>query len=172
MNQREGAYHSAHFIANFLHMSGQIDHIRRLVDHLSWANARLHDSIQRARTPLPPVFSLYSHVLGAEHTWLQRIANEAPSVAVWPSLSLDECETLSARNIKSLRSLVETLTPAELSRTVTYRNTSGTEFSNELHDILLHVALHGSYHRGQIAALIRSGGDEPINTDYIMWLRS
>ena len=38
--------------------------------------------------------------------------------------------------------------------------------------VLTHVALHGSYHRGQIAALIRSGGDEPINTDYIMWLRS
>ncbi|MGH9479278.1 MAG: DinB family protein [Terriglobales bacterium] len=38
-------------------------------------------------------------------------------------------------------------------------------------DILMHVALHSGYHRGQIAADMRSGGLEPAYTDYIHWRR-
>jgi uncharacterized damage-inducible protein DinB len=38
-------------------------------------------------------------------------------------------------------------------------------------DVLLHVALHGSYHRGQIAAAVRAAGGEPVNTDFVTWTR-
>jgi len=34
-------------------------------------------------------------------------------------------------------------------------------------DVLTHVVLHSAYHRGQIASLIRSGGDAPAYTDFI-----
>ncbi len=54
---------------------------------------------------------------------------------------------------------------------IVYRNTAGKEFTTALEDILLHVFLHGAYHRGQIAALVREGGDEPKPTDYIQWVR-
>jgi uncharacterized damage-inducible protein DinB len=33
------------------------------------------------------------------------------------------------------------------------------------------VALHGSYHRGQIALLVRAGGSTPAPTDYIAFIR-
>jgi uncharacterized damage-inducible protein DinB len=33
------------------------------------------------------------------------------------------------------------------------------------------VALHGSYHRGQIALLMRQGGGAPAATDYIAFVR-
>jgi uncharacterized damage-inducible protein DinB len=38
-------------------------------------------------------------------------------------------------------------------------------------DMLLHVALHGAYHRGQIALLVRAGGSTPSPTDYIAFIR-
>jgi uncharacterized damage-inducible protein DinB len=37
--------------------------------------------------------------------------------------------------------------------------------------MLTHVTLHGAYHRGQIAASIRAGGDTPTATDYIAFIR-
>jgi uncharacterized damage-inducible protein DinB len=37
--------------------------------------------------------------------------------------------------------------------------------------MLTHVAMHGSYHRGQIAAALRAGGDIPSPTDYIAFVR-
>jgi uncharacterized damage-inducible protein DinB len=45
-------------------------------------------------------------------------------------------------------------------------------FANTIFDMLLQVFTHGGYHRGQIAMEMRRAGLEPINTDYIVFLRS
>jgi uncharacterized damage-inducible protein DinB len=95
----------------------------------------------------------------------------APIVAVWPDLSLDECQSLAERNVESLEEVVNGMEDGDRSRPITYRNTAGAEFTTALEDILLHVAMHGGYHRGQVAALLRSAGDEPSSTDYIQWAR-
>jgi uncharacterized damage-inducible protein DinB len=153
-------------------MTEQLDHLHRLVEHMAWADERVLASLRAARNAAPAAFTLYSHVLGAEHTWLSRISGQPPRVAVWPELSLDECEELGRRNVEALRSLVDRLAPDARRRPITYRNTAGVEFTTALEDILLHVAMHGSYHRGQVAALLRSGGDEPSPTDYIVWART
>ena len=44
-------------------------------------------------------------------------------------------------------------------------NSAGDEFDSKLSDILLHVALHGAYHRGQVNLLIRTAGGEPSPTE-------
>jgi uncharacterized damage-inducible protein DinB len=54
---------------------------------------------------------------------------------------------------------------------VHYRNSAGNEFDNTVRDILTHVALHGQYHRGQIARAMRAAGREPVYTDYIGFIR-
>jgi len=148
-----------------------MDHLRRLIEHMAWADERVLQSLRSCKVPLPAAIGLYSHVLGSEHTWLTRVTGESPSIAVWPEMSLDDCERIAAQNARALHDLVGSLTAADLSRPVTYRNTAGTEFTTGLEDILLHVALHGSYHRGQVAALLRSAGDTPSPTDYIQWIR-
>ena len=54
---------------------------------------------------------------------------------------------------------------------ITYRNRAGDQFTSTLDAILTHVALHGSYHRGQIAALLRGADQTPNPTDYIAFRR-
>jgi uncharacterized damage-inducible protein DinB len=148
-----------------------MNHLAKLIDHLEWADTRVLESLRNCRRPLPAAISLYSHVLGAEHTWLRRISGESPAVAVWPDLSLDECEALARENAATLRQLVASMTAHDLDKAVTYRNSTGAEFTTGFEDILLHAAMHGSYHRGQVAALLRSAGEEPAPTDYIHWVR-
>jgi uncharacterized damage-inducible protein DinB len=63
------------------------------------------------------------------------------------------------------------LTPDAAARRVTYRNSAGREFASPVEDILLHVALHGAYHRGQIAAALRGAGAVPEPTDFIAFAR-
>lgn len=152
-------------------MPESYDHLSGLVDHIEWADERVLQSLRSARAPLPAAISLFSHVLGAEHTWLRRISGEKPRVAVWPELSFPECVQLAAENAGALRALVDSLKEGDGMRQVTYRNSSGAEFTSGLEDILLHVAMHSAYHRGQVAALLRSAGDEPSPTDYIQWVR-
>lgn len=148
-----------------------IDHIRKLVDHLEWADARVLDSLRAGRGSHPRAMALYAHVLGAEEVWLSRLESRGPRSAVWPSLSLDEAAALAAQNAAALRALIAAATVDDLARVVDYRNSAGQAFRSTVEDILLHVALHGAYHRGQVALLVRDGGSEPSATDYIAFAR-
>jgi len=143
----------------------------RLFDHLRWADARAQSSLLEAVNPPPQTLDLFAHVVAAEHVWLSRIRKEKPEVEVWPKLSLTQCLELATRNADEFSALVESLDEIGLDGGVTYRNSAGVEFTSSIRDILLHVALHGAYHRGQIAAAIRAGGDTPASTDYIAFVR-
>ena len=92
-------------------------------------------------------------------------------VAVWPVLTLEQAASLAARNAAELDAFVARLTPDDLGREIDYRTSDGRAFRSTVEDILLHTALHGSYHRGQIALLIRADGGEPAPTDYIAFAR-
>jgi uncharacterized damage-inducible protein DinB len=147
------------------------EHFTRLYKHVEWANARVLESLRSARNPREKDLVLYSHILAAEHVWLSRINRSSQSVAVWPELSLDECENLGKVNVSAFNGLVSRLTPEVLQKPITYRNSAGDQFTSTIEDILTHVAMHGAYHRGQIAASIRAAGDIPSPTDYIAFRR-
>lgn len=147
------------------------DLLVRLFDHLRWADERVNVSLLAAVNPPPHTLNLFAHVIGAEHVWLSRIRGEKPEVAVWPELSLSQCAALATRNADELSALVENIDDDSLDAGITYRNSAGVEFTSSLSDILVHVAMHGTYHRGQIAAAVRAGGDTPASTDYIAFVR-
>jgi uncharacterized damage-inducible protein DinB len=44
-------------------------------------------------------------------------------------------------------------------------------WANAVGDILTHVAMHGAYHRAQIATAVRESGQEPAYTDFIHAVR-
>jgi uncharacterized damage-inducible protein DinB len=144
-----------------------------LFDHLAWADAR---ALAALRT-MPPgtaaaeqARTIYAHLAGAEHVWLARLEGRTPEHPVWPSLGVDEAAALARESAAGLRA-VAALGPDALSRDVTYRNSAGQEFTSTVSDMLAQVALHGSYHRGQLALLARQGGGAPAVTDYIAFAR-
>ncbi|HET7458342.1 MAG TPA: DinB family protein [Gemmatimonadaceae bacterium] len=140
-----------------------------LLEHLAWADARVLAGLRETPGADPRSLELFSHVLGAEHVWLARARGEAPRVAVWPTLTLEGCAALAADNAAGLRALLADA--AGLDREVSYVNSAGQAFRSTVRDILLHVALHGSYHRGQVALLVRQSGGVPVATDYIALAR-
>jgi uncharacterized damage-inducible protein DinB len=143
-----------------------------MLDHLRWADVRAGEALRtlpadaagaaQART-------LYAHVAAAEAVWLARLEGRAPEVGVWPSLAPDEATALAARTADALRAHVASLAPDALDAPVDYRNTRGEAHRSSVREIVTHVALHGSYHRGQIAQLVRQGGGAPAPTDFILW---
>lgn len=145
----------------------------RLYAHMAWADRRIIALLREqpaARTPA--VLRLLAHVAAAERVWLLRLCGEDSALQpVWPELSLDEAETLAASNAAEYARYLAEQGAADPDETIAYRNTQGTEFHTRARDILLHVAMHGSYHRGQIAAGVRASGADPVNTDYITFVR-
>lgn len=55
---------------------------------------------------------------------------------------------------------------------INYTNTEGKKFSISVLEIITHVINHGTYHRGQIALLMRQLELNPAVTDYIVHQRN
>jgi len=143
----------------------------KLIDHLEWADAKALGALRAASAPPARVREIYAHILGSEHTWIARIEGRAATVAIWPTLSDEEIARLGSENVAGFRRIVDNATDLDLARVVAYKTSAGHPFESTVEDILLHVALHGAYHRGQLATLLRQGGSEPVATDYILFSR-
>lgn len=148
-----------------------VGYLTKLVDHLEWADAATLRALETSPGSDARALTVYAHVLGAESVWLARIAGRPSDVAVWPTLSLDDARTLGLRNVAELKALVHATGDSDTAREIDYRNSAGQSFRSTLEDILLHVCLHGAYHRGQVAQMIRQGGGEPAPTDFIAFIR-
>ena len=147
-------------------------HLDRLYDHLAWADCLVLDALEKAGEPSVPILRILGHLFSAERIWLMRIRQEETSKeAVWASLSLAQCRAVAEESKAGFRKIVQNATDDRLAALISYRTTKGQPMESSLHDILLHVALHGSYHRGQIAALLRREGLEPVGTDFITFAR-
>lgn len=144
--------------------------LSRLFAHMEWADERVRTALAAA-PPMPRAIELFAHVLGAEEVWLARLEQRTPGVPVWPPIDLDACTALARATAAGYRAFLSALGERDLARPVRYRNSAGREFESRVDDMLVHVAMHGSYHRGQIALLVRDAGAEPNPTDYIAFVR-
>jgi len=143
-------------------------HLQRLFAHLQWADEQVLAALRAATSAPEGAVQLYAHVLASEHNWLARLAGTAQMDLV-PTLSLHACEELARDNHARFGALVASLASADLDHVVAYRRRDGQAQERRLEDILLHVALHAMYHRGQAATLLRQAGETPNVTDYITW---
>jgi uncharacterized damage-inducible protein DinB len=149
-----------------------LEQIRRLWQHAEWADAILLAALETIPdSPLADVMREYAHVLGAEEVWLARIEGRPSTTPVWPALTLAEAAALSAQIRSGYTRLLAEQVDAALSREVSYTNSAGQAFVTPLDDILLHVMLHGQYHRGKVNALLRMAGADPAPVDFIAFAR-
>jgi uncharacterized damage-inducible protein DinB len=144
----------------------------KIFKHAAWANEQIFDVFQKGNGPEEKQLRLFGHVLAAEQVWLARINGEDALVfSIWPEYTLAQCEQVMKQNIVGYRTLFEKLKEADFAKIITYPNSKGIVFHTSIFDILTQVSLHGSYHRGQIATLLRQAGEEPVMTDYIVYVR-
>ena len=143
-----------------------IEHFRRQFDHDFWANSEVLHGLE-ATGGRASSTQLLAHIVAAERLWLDRLQNRPPRLAVWPDLSLTQCGAELHEAQAAWDSYLAGLKDADLSATCSYTNSKGEVWKNTVADILSHVVLHSSYHRGQIALDLRRSGGVPAYTDYI-----
>ncbi len=141
--------------------------IERLFAYDDWANREEVRHLRSLAAPPPQqAIKILAHIVGTEWLWLGRLRRAAKPAVVWPDWTLDQCE----KEIDRIRSEW----PRELGRTdvVEYLNSKGERWTSRADDILMHTIIHGGYHRGQIATIVRQSGETPAYTDYIHCIRS
>ena len=152
--------------------------IRLLFDYNAWANRRTLDACaalsdeQFTRdmgSSFPSVRDTLAHILWAEWLWLERWRGRSPGPM--PSATEYPDPARWAEVERDLMGFVASLSTTDVARISEYRTTKGTAVANPLWQSLQHVVNHGTYHRGQVATLLRQLGAKPNYTDLIYFYR-
>lgn len=114
-----------------------------------------------------------AHIYGAEWVWHERWHGRPPgalpSAADFPGL--DAMRGRLAEMDRMLLVYAASLTEDDLQRVIEFKTTAGTQISQPLWQCLQHLVNHGSYHRGQVATLLRQLGAKATSTDLIGFYR-
>ena len=159
------------------------DYVRTLLDYNYWARDRTlasttalpHEQLTRSLgSSFGSVLDTLVHMYFAEWIWYQRwIGTPSPA----------RPDTSGLRNLAALgdawaplegqiREFVTGLGAEDLLRLLEYRNLSGQVSITPYWQMIAHVVNHGSYHRGQIATMLRQLGAAPAqSTDLIVFFR-
>jgi len=143
--------------------------LQRLLRYDDWANDQVLRSL-RAHPEAPDrAWRIFAHIVGVNDLFLTRVRGEPPPL-VWPAPATVDFEASLARIAGAWAAVLAENSSFE--RPVTYVNSKGERWTSRLGDIVTHVAMHGSYHRGQIAMLLGGAGVEPPYTDYVQATRA
>ena len=159
----------------------EVSHILGLYKYNEWANLRTLEALQSLSTEqftrsLGSSFSsirdTFSHVIDAEWIWCRRWHGESPRTFPKPD-SYRDVAALRARWAevrKEQAAFLADLADSDLRRPVTYVNLKEETWTYLLEDALVHLVNHSTYHRGQVATMIRQVGAVPLATDYLVFL--
>lgn len=110
-----------------------------------------------------------AHLLGTEVVWLARWQGKNPTSILGPAdfPALEALRTRWLAHDANLGAYLDALTDAEVTRVVHYSNTTCTQFTDTISEQMLHVALHSSQFRGEVAVRLTALGQSPGNLDFI-----
>ena len=146
-------------------------YLQKLFSYDRWANALYVQSLAGVTDHDDRTVRLLSHIVAAQMLWIDRILKRDARAPVWPDWSVEECAKQLEQGAHEWRDLVASLNSGKAGVIVAYKNSKGESWESTVEDIAVHVANHGTYHRAQIAALLRAGGTTPPYTDYIEGVR-
>jgi uncharacterized damage-inducible protein DinB len=156
--------------------------LRTLFHYNRWANLRFLDAMadlsneelgRDLGSSFPSVAATLVHLIGAESVWLQRWRGESP--ASFPdAMTLDsvaKVRTLWDALWEEQRAFVEGLDEGAMDTMVAYRTFDGSAYEQPLGQLVRHVVNHATYHRGQLATMLRQLGRTPPSTDLVRFYR-
>ncbi|MFF2483761.1 DinB family protein [Paenibacillus sp. NPDC058071] len=158
----------------------------QLYEYHVWANDQLFTHLEQLpkevfhaelTSVFPSVSKTLGHIYIFEQLYMQVLEN-VPNEVIFPKIpgwteeaqgkSVDEMRQLFASVTEQFRDLLRRTPDPDKAMTIEHPRYGrlDTSFS----DILQHVVNHGTYHRGNVTAMLRQQGYPGVPTDYIFFL--
>jgi len=112
-----------------------------------------------------------THLLWGEWIWLQRWKGVSPTL-VLPAADFPDVISVRERLhavVDERSAFLRDLSAQRLLQVVEYRNMAGEVWRYPLWQQLCHVVNHSTYHRGQVATMLRQLGATPAVTDLLVY---
>lgn len=111
---------------------------------------------------------LFGHSLSAHQIWNTRVLKNQEQFLVWQIHEASDYKSIDQSNYQNSLAIIQDYNLEEI---VSYQNTKGNIFTNNIRDILFHVINHSTYHRAQIAMELKAKGIQPPLSDWILYKR-
>ena len=142
----------------------------KLYQYNAWATKRVLNCLEKQNVNDEKVLSIMGHIVAAQFLWLHRIKGLPPAqVKLWGEYTLPQLISMADEAGQLWIEFVEST--EDFNRDLDYINYVGEPYITNVEMIMIHLVNHSSYHRAQIALLLRQKGFEPINTDFITYDR-
>jgi uncharacterized damage-inducible protein DinB len=136
----------------------------------AWANRRVIRCLEQQNVIDEKILSVFGHLMAANFIWLNRIKDLPKSkYELWGKYDLTELKRMVVEADELWISFIKG--NENFDRQMKYHNYVGDYYENNVQQIMIHLVNHGTYHRGQVAILLRQQGFEPVNTDFITYDR-
>jgi uncharacterized damage-inducible protein DinB len=156
--------------------------VKRLFDYNRWANVAIFEALagipadaysRDLQSSHGGLHGTLSHLVGAEKIWLSRWVGRPEPRLIEPSEfpALRELRELWEEVDRDRDGFLGTFDDQRLQETLTMSTTSGKTFAHAYWQMFQHLVNHSSYHRGQIAGMMRQLGFQPPATDLIRFYR-
>lgn len=147
-----------------------LDHLRELFEYDHWANRQTIAALENATSERSQ--RILAHLVITKQEYFERLSGkDSTGFDFWPDLDLDECKKLADATDEKFTELLESADESLLDRAASYKTSEGIPHENTYRELLAHVLLHSSIHRGNIVLKMREEGLEPPKVDYILYLR-
>jgi uncharacterized damage-inducible protein DinB len=130
--------------------------------------------LQEVPGSFPSLYQTIMHMWDAESIWWQRMKLHErlliPSAAFKPTMQ----EAVNGLLSQSAQweEWIYRSNEMQLTHTFAYQNSRREQFKQPIAEMLMHVFNHGTYHRGQLVAMLRALGETKIPaTDFILYAR-
>jgi len=151
-----------------------------------WANQRVFDHLQKlpegvdqqkVESVFPTISDVLAHMHNVDTMWFSVIRGDSfeKTLDLVKQLRRDN----QAKSLSELKDCFEGIqarclsffeVQEDLNRIVTVEHPAFGKLTTSLSELIHHVANHGTYHRGNITAMLRQLGHEGVPTDYVIYL--
>jgi uncharacterized damage-inducible protein DinB len=156
----------------------------RQYDYHGWANDRMFRRLQElppetVHQPLTSVFAsvheVLVHMYRVDTVWYYAMSGRAAEIMPRVQQIVEETRGLNAADMHSLfRDLFEEvrgfLARQEADSVLSYSHPQYGTLHATYADIVRHIVNHGTYHRGNVTAMLRQLGHAGVPTDYVFYL--
>ncbi len=157
-----------------------------LYDYHVWANQRWFDHLKKLPGELwhremtsvfPSISQVFAHIYIVDHMWFAGMSGKSFEESrvlgnrltdEMKGISLEEMEERFARLSEQYRSFLR----EQQDGPIPLKHPHYGETSVNLSDLVRPVVNHGTYHRGNLTAMLRQAGYQGVGTDYIIYLYS
>lgn len=144
---------------------------QHMLSYDRWANQTVIERIAPVYDQSEAIAKTMSHILNAQHIWLERAQQQLPTIEVWAIHPFAALLPMLEAQIVAWNTFLLSKTDSELVTPILYHNTSGQAFETPLIGMLTQVINHGTHHRAQISQQLRQHGVQPVPLDYIAFSR-